>query len=180
MKIQGSKIYIRYFEDIDAETLLDLNLRNKEFFQKYSPTNKDDYYTLDKQVNHVSDTIKQREKGNGYCFGIYIKDNGMLVGDVDLFHIFRGPLQSCIIGYSLDKQCNGNGYATEAVSLAVRYAFDELKLHRIEAGVMPKNIGSMRVLEKAGFNKEGIAQKSVKINGKWEDHQIFAILSDNN
>lgn len=181
MEIQGSKIFIRYFEDNDAEALLDLHLRNKEFFQKYSPIKDKDYYTLDIQNKFIRDMIKQKEKGSEYCFGIYIKDNGMLVGDVNLFHILREePLQSCLIGYSLDKQFNGNGYATEAVSLAVRYAFDELKLHRIEAGAMPSNIGLMRVLEKAGFSKEGIAQKSVKINGKWEDHQIFAMLSDNN
>jgi ribosomal-protein-alanine N-acetyltransferase len=103
-----------------------------------------------------------------------------LIGDVVLFHIFRGPLQRCLIGYSLDKQYNGNGYSTEAVSLAVEFAFNELKLHRVEAGVMLNNIGSMRVLEKAGFHREGIERKGVKINGQWEDHQIFAIISDNN
>lgn len=180
MEIQGNKIFIRYFEEADAEALLDLHLRNKEFFQKYSPTFDEDYYTIDKQLKFISDTIKNREKDKQYCFGIFIKENGILVGDVNLFHIFRGPLQSCLIGYALDKQFNGKGYTTEAISLAVRYAFDEAKLHRVEAGVMPWNIGSMRALEKVGFNKEGIAQKSVKINGKWEDHQMFSMLSDNN
>ncbi len=66
---------------------------------------------------------------------------------------------------------------TETVRLVVDYAFHELKLHRIEAGVMPRNLGSMRVLEKAGFHKEGIARKNVKINGVWEDHQVLAILN---
>lgn len=66
---------------------------------------------------------------------------------------------------------------TEAVKLIVDFAFHELKLHRIEAGVMPRNLGSMRVLEKAGFHKEGIARKNVKINGVWEDHQVLAILN---
>ncbi|MDF9767149.1 RimJ/RimL family protein N-acetyltransferase [Bacillus velezensis] len=46
----------------------------------------------------------------------------------------------------------------------------------IEAGVMPHNKASIRVLEKAGFHKEGIARKNVKINGKWEDHQVLAII----
>ncbi len=60
----------------------------------------------------------------------------------------------------------------EAVRLMVDYAFTELKLHRIEAGVMPRNLGSIRVLEKAGFHREGIARSNVLINGKWEDHQV--------
>ncbi|WP_461614956.1 GNAT family N-acetyltransferase [Clostridium sp. Marseille-QA1073] len=178
MEIIGSKIYIRYFKDVDVETLFDLNLRNKEFFQKYSPTHDDNFYTLDSQRKFISDMTKQRENDDQYCFGIFVKDSNELIGYVNLFQILRGPLQSCLIGYSLDKQQNGNGYATEAVSLAVRFAFNELKLHRIEAGVMLTNTGSMRVLEKVGFHKEGIAQKNVKINGQWQDHQVFAIISD--
>ncbi|MGK0468891.1 GNAT family N-acetyltransferase, partial [Clostridium sp.] len=85
-----------------------------------------------------------------------------------------------MVGYALDKQFNGKGYMTEAIKLVVRFAFNELSLHRIEAGVMPTNIGSITVLEKAGFCKEGIARKNVKINGKWKDHQMLAIISDKN
>ncbi len=72
---------------------------------------------------------------------------------------------------------NSKDYTTETVKLIVDYAFNELNLHRIEAGVMPHNIASIRVLEKAGFHKEGIALKNVKINGKWEDHQVLAIIN---
>jgi ribosomal-protein-alanine N-acetyltransferase len=180
MGLMGNNIYIRFFENADAEPLLDLHLRNGDLFQKCSPTYDDDYYTLDSKRKHISNSRKQREEDKEYSFGIYLKNNGKLVGDVSLFHIFRGALQKCLIGYSLDKQYSGKGYATEAVSLAVEYAFDELKLHRVEAGVMLSNLGSMRVLEKVGFHREGIEQKGVKINGQWEDHQIFAEISDNN
>ncbi|QAT61005.1 MULTISPECIES: GNAT family N-acetyltransferase [Tissierellales] len=180
MSLTGDKIFIRFFEDTDAEALLDLHLRNSEFFQKYSPTFDDDFYTIDSTRKYISDSVKQREEDKAYSFGICLKDNGKLVGDISIFHIFRGSLQKCLIGYSLDKQYNGNGYTTEAVSLVVEFAFNELHLHRVEAGVMLSNIGSMRVLEKAGFHREGIEQKGVKINGQWQDHQIFAIISDNN
>lgn len=50
-------------------------------------------------------------------------------------------------------------------------------MHRIEAGVMPHNVGSIRVLEKSGFHYEGIARKNVKINGQWADHQELAIIN---
>lgn len=96
-----------------------------------------------------------------------------------MFQVFRGPRESALLGYSLDQEHNGKGYTTEATNLVVNYAFEILKLHRIEAGVMPVNIGSIRVLEKAGFHKEGIAKKNVKINGSWEDHQMLAILNPN-
>jgi len=175
-----NQIYIRFFEMKDAEALLDLHLRNRELFQKYSPTFPEDFYTLNSKNNDIMNSIKERTEDKKYSFGIFLKEDGILVGDVTLFHIFRGPLQKCLIGYSLDKQYNGRGFATEAVSLVVEYALNELKLHRVEAGVMLTNIGSMRVLEKAGFYREGIEQKGVKINGNWEDHQIFAIVSDKN
>lgn len=180
MVLTGNKIFIRFFETSDAESLLDLHLRNGEFFQKYSPTFDDDYYTLDSKRNYISNSIKQREEDKQYSFGIYLNDNGKLVGSVSLSHISRGSLQRCLIGYSLDQYYNGRGYTTEAVSLAAEFAFNELHLHRIDAGVMLSNPGSMRVLEKAGFHREGIEQKGVRINGQWEDHQIFAILSENN
>ncbi len=178
MKVQGEKIYIRFLEISDAQSMLDLNLRNKEFFEKYASTRSEDFYTLKSREHAIEDSIKHREEGQRYSFGIFLKDTDELIGNVTLSEVLRDSLQSCYIGYSLDLQHNGKGYMTEAAKLAVRFAFDEIKLHRIEAGVMPHNIRSTRVLEKAGFHKEGIAIKSVKINGKWEDHQILAIVSE--
>ncbi len=180
MDLTGNQIFIRFFENADAESLLDLHFRNGELFQQYSPAFEDDYYTLDAKRKYIGDSIKQRDEDKQYSFGIFLKDSGKLVGDVSLYHIRRGSLQRCLIGYSVDKKYNGRGYATAAVSIAVEFAFNELKLHRVDAGVMLNNTGSMRVLEKAGFHREGIEQKGVKIDGRWEDHQIFAIISDNN
>ncbi|AII58411.1 alanine acetyltransferase [Dehalococcoides mccartyi] len=177
MFLSGNQIYIRFLKDTDAESLLDLHLANKEFFQRYSPVFKDDYYTLDSKRKYISDSFVKRENDQLYSFGIFLKNSDKLIGDVSLFHICRGALQKCLIGYTLDKLHNGKGYATEAVVLAVDFAFDGLKLHRVEAGVMPENKGSMRVLEKAGFHEEGLEQKGIRINGQWEDHQIFAVIS---
>jgi len=178
MKIDGEKIYIRFLEISDAQAMLDLNLRNKEFFQKYVCTRGDSFYKLRAREDSIRDSIKQREDDKQYSFGIFKKDTDELVGNIALSEILRDSLQSCYIGYYLDIQHNGKGYMTEAVKLAVRFAFEDINLHRIEAGVMPHNIGSISVLEKASFHKEGIAQKNVKINGKWEDHQVLAIVNE--
>ena len=79
----------------------------------------------------------------------------------------------------MHKKHNGKGYATEAaVELLIPYVFSQLKFHRIEAGVMPRNKASILVLEKVGFHKERISLKNVKINGNWEDHQVMAIIND--
>ena len=180
MKIEGKKIFIRFLDELDAEALCDLNIRNRDFFKEYSILREDNYYTIEWQRESLSKCLKQRENDEKYSFGIYIKDTEQLIGDISLFKIERGPAECCMVGYALDKQFNGNGYMTEAIRLVVQFAFNELSLHRIEAGAMPNNIGSITVLEKAGFCKEGIARKNVKINGKWKDHQMLAIISDKN
>ncbi|RLQ94624.1 GNAT family N-acetyltransferase [Falsibacillus albus] len=180
MGLVGNDIFIRFFKDGDAEDLLDFHVRNGELIQKYSPTFADGYFTLESKRQYIHNSMKLREEDKQYSFGIFLKDNETLIGDVSLYRVSRGSLQRSLIGYSLDHQYTGKGYATEAVSLAVYFAFNELNLHRVDAGVMLSNIGSMRVLEKAGFHKEGIERKGVKINGQWEDHQIFAIISDHN
>lgn len=179
MEFIGNKIYIRFFQEQDAQSLLDLHLKNRDFFQKYSPIFQEESYTLEGTRNFISDTFTQIKEDKNYAFGIFSKESNALIGEISLSRVVRGPLQRCMIGYSLASQYNGRGYTTEAVSLAVEFAFNELKLHRVEAGVMPSNGGSMRVLEKAGFHKEGLEQKGVRINGTWEDHYIFAILSEN-
>lgn len=137
----------------------------------------DDFYTYEKQLEKIKAFEKNMSEDIAYNFGIFKNDNKRLVGTINLFQVVRGSLQSAFIGYFLDHSHNGKGYTTEAVKIMVEYGFRNLKLHRIEAGVMPHNIGSIRVLEKAGFHKEGMARKNVKINGKWEGHQVMAIIN---
>lgn len=178
MKIEGEKIYLRTLEASDAEQMLDLQLRNMDFFAKYSSTRNEDFYTLKYQLEAINSNKVRQEKDEKYSFGIFLSSTDELIGSISLSEILRGSLQSCFIGYTLDKPHNGKGYMTEAVRLLVDFGFKELKLHRIEAGVMPHNLGSIKVLEKAGFQKEGIARKNVEINGRWEDHQILAIINE--
>lgn len=176
--LSGENIYLKPFSVGDAEALLHLELENRGFFKNFSMERGEEFYTIKYQIDRINYFQKSSQNDQSYNFGIFKKD-GTLIGTINLFQVIRGSLQSAFIGYFLDKRHNGKGYTTEAVKLLVEYAFNELKLHRIEAGVMPHNIGSIRVLEKAGFHKEGIAVKNVKINGQWEDHQVLAIINPN-
>lgn len=170
-------IYTRLLSLNDANDVLQFELDNQEFFQTYTMKRPSEYYKLDFQKDLINQKIAKAKNDIEYNFGIFKIDNDELIGTIGLFRILRDPLQSAIIGYSLSKNHNGKGYATEAVKLVLDYGFTILKLHRIEAGVMPHNLGSIRVLEKAGFEKEGISKSNVKINGKWEDHQVLAIIN---
>jgi ribosomal-protein-alanine N-acetyltransferase len=78
----------------------------------------------------------------------------------------------------MDEQFIGRGIASEAVKLVTTFGFEQLRLHRIEAYVSPDNVGSLRVLEKAGFQKEGLLKRFLFINGEWKDHYYYALLED--
>lgn len=175
--MDGQTICLRPFQLSDANELLKLQNTNKSFFERYSMTRVNNYYTLSYQEHLIDQFDYLRKQGAEYHFGIFTKESHELVGTTELFQLHRGSLQNAYVGYFVAKQHNGMGYATEACGLITTYAFQNLKLHRIEAGVMPRNIGSIRVLEKNGYQKEGIARKNVRINGVWEDHQVLANIN---
>lgn len=172
-------VYFRYPEEADAEELTAMYKRNREFFEKFSPSIPDDFYTVEHQLQIINQTRADRDEDRKYNFIVCHKEDDRIIGSIGLSFVVRGPLQSCMVGYSLDRDYNGKGYMTEAVKQVVSYAFEELKFHRITGEASPRNPGSIRVLENAGFHKEGIARSNVKINGVWEDHQVLAIINPN-
>lgn len=174
--MEGEQIILRRLTEGDTADILALEIKNKELFEQFSVTRSPDYYTLEAQAERLRRQEENRQEDKEYNFGIALKD-GTLIGSIDLFQVVRGPVQGATMGYAIDQDHNGKGYATEAVKLLVDYAFQELLLHRIEAGAKPDHAASIRVLEKAGFHKEGISQKNVQINGVWQDHQLLAILN---
>ena len=72
----------------------------------------------------------------------------------------------------------GNGYIPEALAVVTRFAFEDLKLHRIQVAIIPRNTNSRRVVEKLALREEGIAERYLEINGVWEDHVRYAITAE--
>lgn len=177
IRLDGIGIYLRFFEEVDAAKKLDFNGRNRVFFEPYMQTRPEEFYTLDYQQQSIRLGIERQQHDEAYVWGVFLRDSDELIGTVSVTEVVRGSLQLGWLGYSLDQAHNGRGLTTAAVQLVLDYAFRVLKLHRIEVGVMPHNIASIRVLEKVGFEKEGLSKKNVRINGKWEDHWHFAILN---
>ena len=119
---------------------------------------------------------RERQNGTGYGFGVFV--NGRLRGEMNLSSIQRGPFQSCYVGYWIDEAVGGNGYTPEALVVAARFAFEELRLHRLQVAIVPRNSASLRVVAKLGLRYEGLAERYVEINGVWEDHHRFAITEE--
>jgi [ribosomal protein S5]-alanine N-acetyltransferase len=175
---QTNEIYLRTLQEADAEELLQLRIRNRSFFQTFEPIRPELHFTYEQQKEEIIKGCEAAEQDQAYFLGIFLKENEQLIGRVAITGIVRGPLQSGNLGYYLDYEQNGKGYTSEAVSQMLEFAFNIIHLHRVQAGVMPKNNPSVRVLEKNGFRKEGLAFRYLNINGVWEDHFIFAITQE--
>ena len=114
----------------------------------------------------------------GFAFLIVRDTDQRLIGGLTLSNIRRGVTQAVSIGYWTGAPFVRHGYMTKAVGLAVEFAFADLRLHRVEAACLEDNRGSITVLKRNGFSQEGIARRYLKINGIWQDHLLFALLSD--
>ena len=119
---------------------------------------------------------RERQQGTGYGFGVFVE--GGFRGEMNLSSIQRGPFQSCYVGYWIDAAVSGRGYTPEALVVAARFAFEQLMLHRLQVAIVPRNAASLRVVEKLGLRREGLAERYVEINGVWEDHYRFAITAE--
>lgn len=111
-------------------------------------------------------------------FGIFLLKEERLIGYISISNLVRGVGQFADIGYMLDQHEQSRGHMTAALKLTIQYAFRALSLHRLQAGTLLHNARSQRVLEKCGFQPEGIARKLVQIQGTWQDHQMFGLLAE--
>ena len=114
----------------------------------------------------------------GYAFLIIRSSDNTLVGGLTLANIRRGVAQAGSIGYWMGRPFVRQGYMTAAVRAIVPFAFASLRLHRLEAACIPSNAGSIRLLEKTGFVREGYAREYLCINGIWQDHLLYGRLKD--
>ncbi|WP_432662998.1 GNAT family protein [Wukongibacter baidiensis] len=172
-----NKVTIELLSKSHAQELLKFEEENRQFFESIIPARSDEYYSLD-NLEKILGEIEQ-EQEQGFCYMYLIRNrSGELVGRVNLFSIVGGILQKAEIGYRIGEKHNGCGYATEAVRLAVDEAFNKYKLHRIEAGTSPDNIGSQVVLIKNGFQFIGRMRQVIKINGKWEDGILLEKINE--
>ena len=169
-------VSLRPLEMDEAELLLGLRIKNRAFLTPFEPYRPESAYTLSGQRQQIAADQDGFTAGQRFAFGIYLGQE--LVGRVALDNVVRGAWQNATIGYFVDQERNGHGIGTEAVRGAVDYGFKEADLHRVQAGVMPRNIASIRVLEKVGFRLEGVSLRYLQINGVWEDHNMYAITSE--
>jgi len=172
-----SDIIIKLLEESDAQELFTFELKNRAFFKRAGFPRGNNYYELNNFSTIVKESVEEQEKGLTYMYLIK-NHSGMILGRINLLSIVRGIFNKAELGYRIGEEHQRKGYATSAVKLVLDEAVNKHKLHRIEAGTSPNNIGSQIVLIKNGFQFTGRNSKYICKNGEWCDSIFFERILD--
>jgi ribosomal-protein-alanine N-acetyltransferase len=112
------------------------------------------------------------------AFLVCRKDDGALVGVINVSNIIRGLFKSAFLGYYAFEGQQGQGLMKEGLDAVVKHAFTKMKLHRLEANIQPGNAPSLALVKACGFAKEGFSPRYLKVRGQWRDHERWAIVAD--
>jgi len=174
--IESKHWVIRLPKEQDALHLQKYYVANKAFFKPWMPTYMPNRFNLDYIEAGIMVSLDYYKKGQLLPFLILHPMTAEVIGTITYSQIQRGVAQYCCVGYNVAEKWNGKGVATEALKATNSYVLEVLKLHRIEANILPANKGSIRVIQKLGFEAEGLCKGLLKIDGHWQDHLRFALI----
>lgn len=184
LRLVGPRVLLRPLRGGDFAAWRAVRLRSRDWLEPWEPLPEpgtpDPAGDADAFRARCGAWDRQRQFDAAYGFGLFrIGDDGDdFVGEVSLGSVQRGPFQSAYVGYWIDEAHAGRGYVPEGVALVLRYAFEDLRLHRLEAAIVPRNHPSRRVAEKLGLREEGVAHRFLQIRGVYEDHVRYAITRE--
>jgi ribosomal-protein-alanine N-acetyltransferase len=176
--VRGRGVLLRAPAMSDYGPWAELRARSREYLTPWEPSWQRHELTRGAYRRRVRHYQREAREDEGYAFLIFDEADDELVGGVTLSNVRRGVTQAAVLGYWLGLPYIKRGYMTCAVQAIASFAFEDLRLHRLEAATMPANAASIRVLERNGFRREGFARGLLKINGVWEDHILFALLAE--
>ncbi|MBU2174850.1 MAG: GNAT family N-acetyltransferase [Gammaproteobacteria bacterium] len=168
---------IRFVSTDDAAFISDFYLRNEEHLHIWEPCREEGYHSTDAWTQRLQERERELAEGKSAHFISFNPIEMEIVALCSLTNIVRGPFMACHMGYAVSKRYQGAGLMKKLCDHAIDYAFSELQLNRIMANYMPCNKRSEALLRRLGFVKEGLAKNYLKINDKWEDHVLTALVN---
>lgn len=176
--LEGERVSLRMPTWRDYHEWMALRAESRAFLEPWEPRWAPDELDRSAWRIRISRYKDEYIQGTAAAFFIYENSTRKLIGGITLGNIRYGVAQTGHIGYWIGERYAGQGYMVDALGLVVRHAFDTLRLHRIEAACIPDNARSVRVLEKAGFRREGLLRSYLRINSEWHDHYLYALIAD--
>jgi ribosomal-protein-alanine N-acetyltransferase len=164
------RVFLRAPAPSDCDEFISLMRASRSFHRPWATAPTDD----ERFAAYLADS----RRGDFEAMLVCRRTDLAILGFFNLSQIVRRSLQSAYLGYAVGKPFAGQGYMREAIDQVLRHAFNELRLHRIEANIQPGNSASIALARGAGFRREGFSPRYLKIAGRWRDHERWAILAD--
>jgi len=176
VRLETERLSLRPPAHSDYRAWVALRQDSRAFLTPWEPTWADDHLTRRSFTNRVYWAQRSITAGTAVPLFLIRRADEALLGAITLDNIRRGPAQAGTTGYWVGQPHSRQGYMREALEAVVHYAFTALDLSRIEAGCLPENTPSRRLLELCGYKYEGVAQSYLQINGRWRTHVLYANL----
>ena len=173
----GERVFLRLPERGDYEDWASLRGRSRNFLVPWEPSWPVDALSRASFRTRVARYAEDWRTDQAYNLFIFTLDE-TLIGGVGLSNLRRGVSETASLGYWIGEPFAQRGYMTAALPLVLAFAFERLRLHRVEAACLPNNTPSRSLLVRASFRQEGYARQYLCIEGKWQDHLLFAILRE--
>jgi ribosomal-protein-alanine N-acetyltransferase len=176
--LAGEGVVLRPPQMTDFTQWAVLRERSRDFLTPWEPTWPADDLTRGAFRRRLRRYAEDQRTDQAYAFFVFRHDDEELVGGLTLANVRRGVAQAGSLGYWMGAPFARQGYMTAAVEGLFPFAFNSLRLHRLEAACIPTNAPSIRLLERTGFSREGYAREYLCINGVWQDHLLYARLQN--
>jgi ribosomal-protein-alanine N-acetyltransferase len=183
VQLAAGRVGLRPFRLRDAPAWVEVRLRNEAWLSPWEgrPADAPALTWAERHTLGAFSAMlraQRRDARAGRALPFAVTYDGALAGQVTVGNVVRGAYDGAYVGYWVDQRVAGRGVTPTALALALRHAFGEVGLHRVEANVRPENAASLRVVEKLGFRDEGVHRRYLFIDGDWRDHRAFALLRE--
>ncbi|WP_313074564.1 GNAT family N-acetyltransferase [Lacrimispora sp.] len=171
------KVLVKQLSLDDADKIFKIEIENRSYFENIGLARSEIYYNRTSFQEILEKLVEEQETGVHYMY-LVMNAQDEVIGRVNLTDVIKGPLNKAELGYRIGEKDQGKGFATAAVKLIIRQANLVHKLHRIEAGTSPENIGSQIVLIKNGFKFVGKYSQYIFQGDSWADSLLFEKVID--
>jgi [ribosomal protein S5]-alanine N-acetyltransferase len=175
-RLAGRRTVLRAPDRLDWRAWAELRHASRTFLTPWEPSWGEDALTRTAFRRRLARYALEWHSDQGYTFLLFRLEDDALLGGISLTNVRRGVAESASVGYWVGEAHAHQGYMFEGLALTLKFAFERLRLHRVEAACLPQNVPSRGLLLKSGFREEGYAREYLCIDGKWQDHVLFGIL----
>jgi ribosomal-protein-alanine N-acetyltransferase len=179
LSIETPRLVLEVPSHATAPELLRFFVDNRAHLERWEPTPLDAMWTEAWWHARIEQSRRELLADQSMRFVLRLREDQRcpVIGHANFTQFFRGPLQGCVLGYSIDGRFEGRGLMSEALEAAIAHVFDVVGLHRIAANHLPENLRSARLLRRLGFVVEGYARDYLWIDGAWRDHVLTALTN---